>query len=289
MSQFKASLGRSVLPTVTIFACALVMVLCSRVALGLLEARGALSYVYATSGSGSILEQLCEIFTGTSVVALVAIGGIIGGLTAALFGSAGWRFAQGIAGSREAGAAQGRTQAEGTGGADARSPSDGAAPGGARGALMPQFVVFALWMLVATLVIVAVFALVFLGTVSDVQLASVTGKLGATGSSGSSLMLPLVLLMLWTLLSMGGAVTFAAVSVACRARRGPRARAVFLVAATALVGILLVLLSVALFARFNVADVDYGALNAWLGASVAANLAVTAGALGLSRFLIGKG
>ncbi|MDR1015338.1 MAG: hypothetical protein LBL86_10245 [Coriobacteriales bacterium] len=273
MSPFKSSLRGSVLPTVTIFACALVMVLCSRVALGLLEARGALSYVYATSGSGSILEQMCEIFTGTSVVALVAIGGIVGGMIAALFGSAGWRFAQGIAQDQAPGAA----------------PSDKASAGGARGALMPQFAVFALWMLVATLVIVAVFALVFLGTVSDVQLASVTGKLGDAGSSGSSLMLPLVLLMLWTLLSMGGAVVFAAVSAARRARRGPFARAVFLVAATALVGILLLLLSVALFARFNVADIDYAALNAWLGASIAANLAVTAGALGLSRFLLGRG
>jgi hypothetical protein len=154
---------------------------------------------------------------------------------------------------------------------------------------MAQFVVFALWTLVATIAIVVVFALVFLGTISDVQLTSVTSKLGGGGtgaSTGSGLMLPLTLIMLWSLLMMGGSVVFAAVSAARGARREAFTLVVILLVATLLIGILLLFLSVALFTRFNVANIDYTSLNTWLGISVAANLVVTALGLCLSRFFL---
>jgi hypothetical protein len=293
MGSFKTSLKKSLPASIVVFACVAVMVACSRLAFGLLETSGGLSYIYATSGSGTILEQMCEIFTGTSIVALVAIGGIIGGMIAALLGSAGWRFARGFAWD-DAGVDSSDAGAEV--GADAGNAGAGVGAGtlaAPRPALMPQFTVFALWMLVATVAIVAVFALVFLGTISDVQLASVTSKLGggsgdAGASSGSGLMLPLTLLMLWTLLLMGGAVVFAAISAARGSRRKTFTLVAVLIAATVLIGILLVVLSVALFTRFNVVDIDYTALNTWLGISVAANLAVTALGLGISRFLIGR-
>jgi hypothetical protein len=275
MSRFKISFKESLPSSVAVFACVAIMVLCSRLALGLLESNGGLSYIYATSGSGTILEQMCEIFTGTSIVAMVAIGGIIGGMIAALFGSAGWRFARSFSGGSKGAASQDVAQDSGQ---STGSP-----------ALMAQFAVFALWTLVATVVIVAVFALVFLGTISDVQLASVTSKLGGGstgGSSASGLMLPLVLVMLWTLLLMGGSLVFAAVSVGRGARREAFARVAFLIVSTLLVGVLLLLLSVALFMRFNIASIDYTSLVTWLGISIAANLAVTALGLCLSRFFI---
>jgi hypothetical protein len=289
MGSFNNSLRKSLPAGITIFACAAVMVICSRLALGLLESSGGLSYIYATSGSGTILEQMCEIFTGTSIVALVAIGGIIGGMIAALLGSAGWRFARSFArDDADASADAGANAGAGNSGADTNS---GAQDGRAmRPALIPQFVVFTLWMLVAIIAIVAVFALIFLGTISDVQLTSVTSKLsgGSGESSGSGMMLPLTLLMFWTLLLMGGSVVFAAISAAYGARRKAFTLVVFLIAAAALIGILLVFLSVALFTRFNVVAIDYTALNTWLGISVAANLAVTILGLGVSRFFIGR-
>jgi hypothetical protein len=274
MESFNSSLRKSLPASITIFACVAVMVICSRLALGLLESSGGLSYIYATSGSGTILEQMCEIFTGTSIVAFVAIGGIIGGMIAALLGSAGWRFARSFARDEDA--------------TDASTAAQDGATTITRPALIPQFVVFALWMLVATVAIVAVLALVFLGTISDVQLTSVTSKLGGSsgGSSGTGLMLLLTLLMLWSLLLMGGATAFAAISAAHTARRKTFTLVVFLIAAAALIGILLVFLSVALFTRFNVVAIDYTALNTWLGISVAANLAVTILGLALSRFFI---
>jgi hypothetical protein len=94
--------------------------------------------------------------------------------------------------------------------------------------------------------------------------------------------------MLWTLLLMGGALVFAAVSAARGGRRGPFATAIFLVVAALLVGVLLVFLSVALFTRFNVIGIDYTSLNTWIGISIAANLVVTVLGLGLSRFFIGR-
>lgn len=271
MSRFKISLKESLPSSILIFACVAIMVVCSRLALGLLEASGGLSYIYATSGSGTILEQMCEIFTGASIVAMVAIGGIIGGMIAALLGSTGWRFSRAF--SLRSGAAASQ---------DARRGSE-------RPALMPQFIVFALWALVATIAIVIVFALVFLGTISDVQLASVTSKLGggdAGGSSSSGLMLPLTLIMLWSLLLMGGSVVFAGVSAAHKARRGTLTIVVFLLVSTFLIGVLLLVLSVALFTRFNVVNIDYTSLNSWLGISIAANIAVTVLGLCLSRFFI---
>jgi hypothetical protein len=302
MSPFKTILKSSLAPSIAIFACAIVMLLCSRLALGFLESQGALTYIYATSGSGTILEQMCEILTGTSVVALIAIGGIIGGMIAALYGSTGWRFARGFArGSREDGLRGGLQSSAQDGGEDGTQSSAQDSESAASAslalfpapspALIPQFLVFALWSLVALIVIIAVFALVFLGTISDVQLTSVTSKLGgggSGGSSGSGLMLPLTLAMFWTLLLMGGAVVFAAVSTAQGARRKGFALTVFLVVATVAIGFLLVFLSVALFTRFNVLVVDYAALNTWLGISIAANLVVMLLGLAVSRLFAGQ-
>ncbi|MDR0350854.1 MAG: hypothetical protein LBH64_04805 [Coriobacteriales bacterium] len=274
MSQFKTHLKESAIPSLAVFACAIVMVACSRLALGLLESRGALSYVYATSGSGTILEQMCEVFTGTSIVALIAIGGIIGGMVAALLALAGWRFARGF------------TKEGATSATSATSASSASSASSTSSALAPQFAVFALWMLLATVCALVVFALVFLGTISDVQFTSVSSKLGASSASGSGLMLPLTLLMFWTLLLMGGALVFAAVSVGRSSRRGPLAMALFLVVAALLAGVVLAVLSVGLFARFNVADVDYASLDAWIGLSIAVNLAITAAGLVLSRLFV---
>jgi hypothetical protein len=289
MSRFKISLKESLPSGIAIFACAAIMVLCSRFALGLLETNGALSYIYATSGSGTILEQMCEIFTGTSIVALVAIGGIIGGMIAGLFGSTGWRFARSFPRRSTGVVPQG--SARDTASNAAANAAVNAAASAERPALLAQFVVFALWALVATVAVVAVFALVFLGTISDVQLTSVTSKLGAGGTGGSSastLMLPLTLTMLWSLLLMGGSLVFAAVSAGRRARREAFTTVSFLLVSALLVGVLLLLLSVALFTRFNVMNIDYTSLSTWLGISIAANLAVTALGLCLSRVFINR-
>jgi hypothetical protein len=286
MSSFADSFKRSLPSSIAIIACAAVMVLCSRLAFGLLESYGGLSYIYATSGSGSILEQVCEILTGSSVIAFIAIGGIVGGMIAALLGSAALRFSRSLTAASAPQATQAAQPAKD--GEEVRDAKPAQAP--KRASIAPQFAVFALWTVVATLLIVAVAAFVFLGTVSDVQLTSVTSKLGSSGGAtpGSGLMLPLTLAMLWTLLLMGGALAFAAVSVAHSAKRGPVAATVFLVVAAALVGVLLVLLSVSLFTRFNVISVDYPSLNTWLGISIVANLAVTALGLCLSRVFIGR-
>jgi hypothetical protein len=155
---------------------------------------------------------------------------------------------------------------------------------------MAQFAVFALWAAVAVVIIIGVFAFVFLATISDVQLASVTSKLGGKPGSSSGVVVPaiLTLLMLWTLLLEGGSLVFAAVSAASRSRKKALVLAVFLIAATALSGTLMVFLSVELFSRFNVVEIDYSLLNGLLGICVAANLVVMAGGLCLGRLFTSR-
>jgi hypothetical protein len=257
------------------FACTLALAVISRVAFGYLEANGALKYVYATSGHGTTLEQICEVFTGTSVIALVALGGIVGALIAALFCLVGWQFARerqsaGAEKTAEAAAAPATGAAPTTESDAAASPATQTTPPSPAAHLAAA----SAWMLAALLVGVAAAVLVFLGTLSEVQLHSVASKLGG-GASGAALMPVLVLAMFWTLLVCGcSMVLLITAAVLGRRASGPLRVLVLPVVLTLGIGLVLAWLSGNIFMRFDVVEVDYVALNGWLAVACAVNLAL---------------
>jgi hypothetical protein len=254
------------------FACTLALAIISRVAFGYLEANGALKYVYATSGHGTTLEQICEVFTGTSVIALVALGGIVGALIAALFCLVGWQFAR----ERQSVGAEKTAEA---GAAPAAGSDAAASPATQTTPLSPpspaaHLAAASVWMLAALLVGVAAAALVFLGTLSEVQLHSVASKLGG-GASGASLMPVLVLVMFWTLLTCGCSMALL-ITAAVLGRRAPSPLRTLLlpVVLTLVIGLALAWISGNIFMRFDAVEVDYAALNGWLAVACAVNLAL---------------
>lgn len=255
-STIKTTLKQSWVPCVSICVCALIMAVCTRMAMGVLESQGAMAYIYATSGTGTILEQMCEIFTGGTVIALLAIGGIVGSLVAAFLCVAGVLYKKQTMSSASTSTAA-------------------------------QFSVFALWMLVAVIVIAAVAAIVVLGVISDVQIRSVSSKLGG-GASGSSMMAPLALLMLWTVLLMGLGAVFAIISTSVKSKKQSVAIGIRLVVATAVIGAIQVFLGANMFMQFNVLTVNYGALNGWIGASIVVQCLIAAGGCLLAARMTSK-
>jgi hypothetical protein len=253
----------------TVFAGALVLALISRAAFSYLEANRALSYVYATSGHGTMLEQICEVLTGVSTVALMALGGIVGAMVATLFCLVCWQFIRAHLPSAQptpAPSAQ-PTPAPTTQPTPAPSAQAASRP-------LTHLLAASLWMLVALVVGVAVALCVFLGTLSGVQLQSIASKFGG-GNSGPALMLVLGLTMFWSLLVLGcSMVLLVTASTLRRERFGPVRTALLFLGLTLVVGLILAWLASNIFMRFDVVQVDYAVLNGWLAAAVLANLAM---------------
>lgn len=238
-------------PYGTLFAMALVVAVIGRVGLGIMAASGALAFDYISASGVAMLDVVCSILTGSAFVAFMFAAGLALVVSTAGVALYGYLYARGIAGGE-------------AGDSDA---GDGEAAG-ALGVGKPASAF--LWGWATALVSIVCLGVVASGILSAVQVGSMSSKLPGT----------LVLLVaiigfaafLGTLLGAASQVVCACVA---RSYAGHGLGA-SLVAACALCGVVVMVLTVGTFSAINQVSVDGAVVGAWLVADVVVNLAILA-------------
>jgi hypothetical protein len=191
-----------------------------------------------------LLGQISEIITPSSMLALVAMGMCGTALITAILLIAGYRYLRSLDRFFEG----------------KLTGAHGELSAGFYASPFSQFVVFAVWMLIATLVVIALGILIFLGTLSSVQLQSMAGKMGG-GDPGAILVIILFVVMLWSACLMALSCIYAILTLVRRTKKHQGivlSGAILLVGAV--VGAIQVILSTNVFASTNTLSINYGLL-----------------------------
>lgn len=236
---------------VCLYILALINAGIGRVVLTVLDAQGSVSYLYNTTGAGSMADQLSELITGLPLMVVLGAAAIIGALFACTHAVIGISFSR-------------RLRVFGPGKAVQR-------------ACLPDFCALVLASAISLLVLVILVG----GFVSPVQMQVIMSKAGS-GSLGTTLIV-LFLALCLTLLLAGQAVVYAAVSLGHSAARAPGAGSsqvilrpgrlvLALLLGTAVSGLVAGILGGFVFAEFNVVSVNADALTGKVLAALAGHV-----------------
>ncbi|WP_139652333.1 hypothetical protein [Raoultibacter phocaeensis] len=229
-------------PYATLFALALVVAVVARIGLAVMDVTGALSYDYISAADVPMLEVICSILTGSTLVAFMVLAGLVLVISTAGVALYGFLYERGY---------------EGTG-----KPATAF-----------------LWGWATVLVALVCAFVVASGILSAVQVGSMSSKLPS----------PLVLAVaLVVFAAFIGTLLAAASQVVClciaQARaRGGEGLGRRLVAAAAVCGLAIMVLTVGTFASINAASIELGVVLGWFAVDIVVNLGILFGARALER------
>jgi hypothetical protein len=225
-------------PYATLFALALVVAVEARVGLAIMDSAGTLSYDYISASNVPLLEVICSILTGSTLVAFLFTAGLvllISTAGAALFGLLYW---QDVKGAGRAGLAF-------------------------------------IWGWATALVAIICALIVSNGILSGVQLASMSSKLPPVPVL--VLAMVLFAAFIGTLLAAAAEVVCACIAKSrSDSKKGRRklGLGLYLVIAAAVCGLAVMLLTISSFSALNSASIDTGTLLALFGIDIVVNLVI---------------